>query len=165
LGCTSPNIQNVQSNNPDSQYIKHYNKAELDSIIQHNTYTVIFGWTEWCEAGHNQLKDYLIPFLKEEHTNIGVISICCADFEVLADFLEKNDYKFPVYLLPGSLGGLDKRKLNKLFHKLFDNYKSVNYVPIVLLCDPQKQILNWDAINGKYQGVAASILQAKDNFY
>ena len=103
--------------------------------------------------------------MREEHANIGVVSVCCFDFGMLTDFLEKNDYKYPVYLLSGSLGGFDKRKLNKHFHKLFDNYKSVDYVPIVILCDRQKQILNWDTINGRYHGVATSIRQAKDKFY
>ena len=164
-GCTSSNIQNFQSDNPYSQYIKHYHKAEIDSIILHNDYTVIFAWTGWCRASHNQLRDYLIPFLKEEPVSIGIVSICCANFEMLTDFLEKNDYDYPVYLLPSSLGILDKRKLNKHFHKLFDSYKSVDYVPIVILCDNQKQILNWDTINGRYHGVGTSILQVKDNFY
>jgi len=164
LGCTSPKNKDIYSDNPYSQYIKIYDKIEIDSIIQHNNYTIIFAWTEWCKASHSQLKEYLIPFLEEKPVNVGVISICCFDYDKLADFLQENDYRRPVYLLPGSWGGLDKRRLNKQFHALFDNYKSVNYVPIVILCDSQKDILNRDTIYGQYQGVGSSILQVIDYF-
>jgi len=165
LGCSSPKTQGTQSSNPYSQYIRYYNKADIDSIIQHNDYTIIFGWTEWCRGGHNQLKEYLIPFLKEKRDNIGVISICCANPNKLVDFVEQNDCKHPIYLLSGSWSGLDKWRLNRRFHAIFDNYQSVNYVPIAILCDNQKQILNWDAVNKVYHGLGSSILQIKNNNY
>lgn len=162
-GCSSTSIQETQSDN--SHYIKHYAQADIDSIIQHNNYTVIFGWTEWCKASQNQLKEYLIPFLEEKPDNIGIVSVCCASSDKLINFLEKNDYKYTVYLLSGSFGGLDKQRLKRRFQALFDNYKSVNYIPIVILCDSQKQILNWDTTSNCYHGIGTTILQIKNNQY
>jgi len=165
LGCSAPSTQDLHSSNSYFQYIKNYSEVELDSIIQHSRYTIIFGWTQWCQASQNQLKEYLIPFLKKKPDDIGVISVCCANSEKLLDFLEKNDYKHSVYLLSGSWGGLDKQRLKGRFHALFGSSISVNYVPIVILCDAQKQILNWDTINKCYRGIGSTILQIENNQY
>jgi len=164
-GCFSQNERNSHSDNVYHKYIREYNKLEIDSIIQDNDYTIIFAWTQWCRASHSQLKDHLIPFFSEIPDNVSVISICCTDASKLADFLKENDCKYPVYLLSGSWMGLDKWRLNRHFHTLFGNYKSVNYVPVVILCDTQKQILNWDTINKDYHGINYSILQIKNNTY
>jgi len=163
--CSSSSIQDMHSDNPYSQYVKSYKKTDIDSIIHNNDFTIIFGWTEWCQASHNQLKEYLIPFLQDKPANIGVISICCSNSEKLVNFLKEYDFKCSTYLLPNSWSGLDKWRLNRRFHALFDNYKSVNYVPITILCDSKKQILNRDTINEDYHGVGTSILQIKNNFY
>jgi len=163
LGCSLTPFRSAQSNNPYSIYIYDYEKSEIDSIIQHNEYTLIYAWTEWCTASKSQLIEYLAPFLEEKPENIGIVSICCANSGNLIGFLEENNYEYPVYLLSGSIGVLDKWRLNRSFHALFDCYKSVDYVPIVLLCDKQKQILNWDSINACYDGVGTSIIQIKNN--
>ena len=134
---------------------------EIDSIIQHNDYTIIFGWTEWCGASQIRLKESLIPFLAEIPENIGVISICCSNADKVANFLKENECKYPVYLLSGSWGGLDKVRFNRFFHALFKNYKSVNYIPIVILCDVQKQVLNWDTTTNRYYEIDYSIQQIK----
>jgi glutaredoxin-related protein len=159
--CSSSNKPVFQSDNEYNRYIKEYEKMEIDSIIQQNDYTIIFAWTEWCKASQNQLKEYLIPFLKEIPDNIGVVSICCTETNKLVDFLTENDFKHPVYLLSGSWSGLDKWRLNRRFHALLDDYKSVNYLPIVILCNTQKQILNWDTNNKRYYGIAYSITLIK----
>jgi len=163
FGCSSQNEHFIQSENYYYQYINKYNQMEIDSIIQYNDYTIVFAWTEWCKASHNQINEYLIPFLQKNYANIGVISICCADPKKLVEFLEKNDYKYPVYLL-SSWKGLDKWRLNSRFHALFDGYKSANYVPIVILTNAQKQILNLDTINGEYRGIGSTILEIKNKF-
>jgi len=161
FGCTSHNNQNFKLNDNSSQYIKEYNKTEIDSIIQHNDYTIIFGWTEWCRASQSELKEHLVPYMKKAPANIGIISICCGNYEKIKDFLRINKCEHSIYLLSDSWGGLDKWRLNKRFHKLFDKYKSVNYVPIVILCDTQKQILNWNTNDKRYNGIAYSISQIK----
>jgi hypothetical protein len=160
-GCSSSNKPVFQLDSEYNQYVKAYQKTEIDSIIQHNDYTLIFAWTEWCMASQNQLKEYLIPFLAEIPDNVGVIPIACTSADKVADFLKENDCKHQVFLLEGSLGGLDKVRFNRHFHALFDNYQSVNYVPIVILCDSQKQILNWDTINKCDIGIGSTILQIK----
>ena len=159
-GCST---QPLQLSSADFQYIKLYNQADFDSIIQHNDSTIIFAWTEWCGASHNMLKRYLIPFLKEKPDNIGIISICCANPSKLTSFIEENECKHVVYLLSESWSGLDKWKFNKFFHAQFDNYHSVNYVPIVILCDKQKQILNWDAASEQYLDVGSVIWQIENS--
>jgi glutaredoxin-related protein len=164
-GCSSSNNPVFQSDNEYNQYIKAYQKTEIDSIIQHNDYTIIFGWTEWCRASHNELKKHLIPFLAEIPDNIGVVSICCGNADKVANFFKENDCKYPVFLLKGSWSGLDKVRLNRRFHALFNNYKSVNYVPIVILCNSQKQILNWDTINHHYDGISYSIHRIKNGIF
>ena len=139
------------------QYVKKYDKILIDSIIQNNDSTIIFAWTEWCKGSHNRLKN-LIPVLNKKPVNIGIISIYCGNINKLAEILEENDYKYTVFLHSSSLGGIDKIKFNILFCKLFNNYKSVNYVPIEIICNSQKQILNTDTIiyvNYEYnEGVA-----------
>jgi len=163
-GCSSTNTINFQSDNEYNQYIKEYQKSEIDSIIQHHDYTIIFGWTEWCKASHHELKKHILSFLAEKPDNIAVISICCANADTLAKLLEENDYKYPVYLLANFWAGLDKVKLNRCFRTLFNNYKSANYVPVVLLCNTQKEILNWDMMNNCYHGIDYSIWQIRNSF-
>jgi len=141
--CLLSQSNNTLPNEDFYQYIKEYDKMSIDSIIQNNDSTIIFAWTEWCKGSHYSLKN-LIPVLNGKSVNIGIISIYCGDINKLAEILEENDYKYPVYLLSSSLGGLDKVKFNSLFRKLFNNYKSVNYIPIQILCNSQKQILNTD---------------------
>ncbi|MDR1112591.1 MAG: hypothetical protein LBL18_02370 [Bacteroidales bacterium] len=160
LGCgSSSNKNDLKSDNAYFQYVKEYRKTEIDSIILHHDYTIIFAWTEWCVASHYEFKDHLKPFLESKSDNIGVISICCGDANTVANLLRENDCKYPTYLLSGSWSGLDKWRLNRFFHSLFDSYKSVNYVPVVILCNPQKAILNWNNVHNDYNGIAQSIVQ------
>jgi hypothetical protein len=162
FGCgSSSNKDGFKSDNDYCQYVKEYQKTEIDSIILHHDYTIIFAWTEWCAAGHHEFKEHLKPFLETKSGNIGVVSICCADKEIIANLLKENDCKYPTYLLSKSWSGLDKWRLNRFFHSLFDSYKSVSYVPIVILCDSQKTVLNWDNVRNDYNGIAQSIEQIK----
>ena len=143
--CLSSQNDNKQLNNDFHQYVKKYDSIEIDSIILNNDTTVIVAWTEWCKGSHDGLK-YLKQFNNGKSDNIGIICVYCGDKFKLTNILEEFDYKYPVYLLSASSGGVDKVKFNRLFHKLFNNYKSVNYVPIQILCNSQKQILNLNTI-------------------
>ena len=149
LSCLPSHNGNTNSNDETAcvfyQYIKKYQKSEIDSIIQNNDTTIVIAWTEWCRGSHNTLKN-LIPVLNGKSDNIGIISIYCGDKSKLVSILAENDYKYPVYLLSDSYRGFDKIKFNRLFHKLFNNYKSVNYVPVEIICNSQKQVLNMDTI-------------------
>ncbi|MCL2073870.1 MAG: hypothetical protein FWH18_08120 [Marinilabiliaceae bacterium] len=132
------------------QYIKKYVDSEIDSIIKHNDYTIIYAWTEWCYGSKSTLMNIVFPFLKEIPENVGFISIFCGDADQLAEFLNENNVEHTVYILSSSARGLDKVKFNRHFSRFFNNYKSVNYVPIELLCNSQKQILNWNKLHKKY---------------
>ena len=141
----SDNQPNNIHNNPFYQYVKKYNKNEIDSIINNNDTTIIVAWTEWCIGGQDRFKN-LIPVVNGKSDNIGFISIYCGDKGKLVNILAENDFKFPVYLLSNSLGGIDKVRFNRLFSGLLKNYKSVYYVPVVIICNSQKQVLNRDTM-------------------
>ncbi|MCL2074228.1 MAG: hypothetical protein FWH18_09920 [Marinilabiliaceae bacterium] len=147
------------------QYIIPYKQTEIDSIILNNDYTIFFAWTEWCGGGHFHLKEDLFPFLKVKPNNIGVVSLYCGSTDKAIALLKENDCRYPVYLLSDSFGGFDKIKFNRFFKKIFKNYKSVNYVPIVILCDSQKQILNWNKVNKDYDGIGSAILLLKNKYF
>ena len=144
------------------QHIKKYVDFEIDSIIKHNDYTIIYAWTEWSYGSKYTLINTVFPFLKEIPENVGFNSIFCGEVDQLAKFLKENNCEHTAYILSSSARGLDKVNFNKHFRRFFNNYKSINYVPIELLCNSQKQILNWNEL---YKMYVLSYWHVKNNIF
>jgi hypothetical protein len=145
-------------------FVRAYNQTEVDSIIANNDTTIIFLWTEWCNASQNVFKENIVPFLSQKANNIGFISIFYGKEDVIASILENNQCLYPSYCLT-SYSGIDKRSMYYLLNSFLEDYKQMDFVPISLMCNKNGNILNYEDEIDEYSGIINCINTVDTTFY
>jgi hypothetical protein len=151
----------INCNNSDNvtgnySFVQVYNQKGIDSIISNNDTTVIFLWTEWCNASRSVFKKHVIPFIEQKADNIGFISVFYGKEETLATILQDNQCFYPTYCLT-SYSGIDKINIYYLLNSSVKNYKLMNFVPVSIICDKNGNILNYEEETNEYSHIVDCI--------
>lgn len=113
----------------------------INNVIEDNEYTVIYFGAHWCGPCTWVFENKMTEILDTDYDNLRCVTI----FFDSGNKVEKNEniLKYSPILLPSLGGGLDKMRTNDILSDVFADYKNVNYMPVMILCDKEKNILNY----------------------
>ena len=137
---TKESIKNIKGN---GVFVQKISVSDLDEIISSGDFTIIYCWGTWCS-----------PCL----TTLG------SEINNILDTLNNERIK----IIPICIGGNEEKSLEKYFmndmlKQLFPNYKKQNYLPLVLLVDKNKNIINFNKDEDDYLSFLESLLSLKNH--
>jgi hypothetical protein len=89
----------------------------------------------------NDIKESLDTLEIDENLSIAIIGLAKAKSDI-ENLIEKYKINFTTYYLNSPLGGgMDKVKAGKTLKKVFEGYKTDNFVPVAILCNDKFEIL------------------------
>ena len=90
----------------------------------------------------------MIDIIDENYDNVETVVI----FFDSGNVIQNNEtiMKYSPILLQ-SLSGVDKTRVNGILKKLFKNPERINYMPVMILCDKEKNIINYDVDSKRYR--------------
>lgn len=112
----------------------------INNVIENNEYTVIYFGAHWCGPCTWVFENKMTEILDADYDNLGCITIFFDSGDKIRN--NENIMKYSPILLP-SFSGLDKMRTNDILGEIFSDYNKVNYMPIMMLCDKEKNILNY----------------------
>ena len=120
----------------------------IDGVIENNDYTIIYFGAHWCGPCISGFKNKMIDIIDENYDNVETVVI----FFDSGNVIQNNEtiMKYSPILLQ-SLSGVDKIRVNGILKKLFKNPERINYMPVMILCDKEKNIINYDADSKRYR--------------
>lgn len=130
----------------------------IPEVIETHDSTVIFVWSSWCQAGRLTFMETVVPYLNNPNENIGFVLVHFGKKDdVPEEVLER--YKF---INQSSHGGLDKMVANIRFKVLLKEYCYQNSMPMTILVDRQRRVLNYDSEKGEYQSLREILWQIRN---
>ena len=123
-------------------------KADIHQMIESHDNTLIYIWADYCQASKNMLEENIKPHLEGlEKNNVGIVIIHYGEEDAVADLKSNNRL---VINMNSSLPLLIKLDINKTMHKLLNNYRNTNAMPIPLLVNKDGGVENYDEEDGYY---------------
>lgn len=114
--------------------------------IESNGYTVIYVGAHWCGPCSRVFENKMAPIIDANYDNVGCITIF---FDAAGKIKNNEDImRYSPVILPSVGGIVDKVTANRILKNVFQNFKDVNYMPIMILCDHEGEIINY--IDGQY---------------
>ena len=130
----------------DSSY--DYDSDLVSSVVSNHKATIVFVWTEWCQASQITFERDVIPYLNDTITDIGLILMYFGEIDDIPDtILDKQ-----IVMNSRSFGGFDKFISNRRFKRVFKGYKNQNCMPMSILVDSNGVVLNYLANEQRYAG-------------
>lgn len=118
----------------------------LPEVIGAHDSTVIFVWSSWCQASRLTFMENVVPYLNNPNEDIGFVLVHFGKKDEIPEaVLERY-----VVINQSSYGGFDKIVANARFKFLLKDYRYQNCMPMVILVDRQRCVLNYDSDNGEY---------------
>lgn len=126
-------------------------EVRLARVLGTSDYTIVYGWATWCVPCLKSIQNKL-PRLQQKIDSLDLpvkIVAICSDKKKSSKFLEYHqqlkDAGIDSYFIENTntFKG-DKYVLNELFENNLLHYQKSDGVPIVLLIDPEKNIITQD---------------------
>ncbi len=115
----------------------------IKDTIENNEYTVIYFGAHWCGPCTYVFENNMSKIIDAAYDNLGYVTI----FFDSENKVESNEniMRYSPVILPSIGGLLDKNRANNILKESLQNYKDVNYMPIMILCDKEGNIINYSA--------------------
>lgn len=119
---------------------------DINTIICQNEYSILFFYTTWCSSSIINLEKYIVNTLDTlniKNKNLSIVIIGLAkEKKSIEELTKKYNINYTTYYLNSPIGSsIDKRVINKSLKKIFKGYKSVNMVPVGILCNNKFELL------------------------
>jgi thiol-disulfide isomerase/thioredoxin len=159
---TKESIKNIKGN---GVFVQKISVSDLDEIISSGDFTIIYCWGTWCSPCLTTLGSEINNILDTlNNERIKIIPICIGGNEEKSlEVLKKIKFKYGSYLFSKTGNSLDKYFMNDMLKQLFPNYKKQNYLPLVLLVDKNKNIINFNKDEDDYLSFLESLLSLKNH--
>ena len=118
----------------------------ISNTMEANDYTVIYIGAHWCGPCSTVFEDKMSKIIDSNYENIGCVTIF---FDAVGKIKNnENIMKYSPVILPSIGGIVDKMTANNILKEVFQDYESVNYMPIMILSDKEGNIIN--CMEGRY---------------
>ncbi|MDR0790453.1 MAG: hypothetical protein LBO06_06630 [Bacteroidales bacterium] len=154
-------IKNITSN---GRFVQAVSIEQIDSIVSSSKYSIIYCWGTWCKPCISALQNEITQYLDtKDDDSTAFIPICIGgNADKALEVLSTIDFQYGSYLFCSTSTAFDKYILNSKFKDLFNNYEKVDYVPLVLLVDSKKDILNYDIQTKSYYPLLETLGRLKE---
>jgi len=142
-GATGNDAVGADLENGLAQGWQGYERKVAESIIATHDTTVFYFMTSWCQASRRNFENNLKPFLGNATEGKAIVVVLLGDSEKAWTPADLNENVF-VFNRPSKTPIGDKLFINKECKALFADYKRVNYVPVGIVCNSNREILNWN---------------------
>jgi len=141
----------------ESAGISMSEKEKIQKVIENHNQTVIYIWSESCQASKLMLEQNIKPYLEGlERNDVGIVIIYYGKEDAVADL--KSDNRLIINTdLPTPFNKIDA---NKTMKSILENYVKFNGFPIPLLVDKDGFVKNYDT-QTKYYDYVEIFLAAK----
>lgn len=113
----------------------------MRKTIESNDYTVIYVGAHWCGPCSVVFENKMTHIIDADYENVGCMTIF---FDAAGKIKNNEDImRYSPVILPSVGGIVDKVTANRILKKVFQDYESVNYMPIMILSDKERNILNY----------------------
>lgn len=142
-GATDNNAVSANLENEVAQGWQGYERKIAEDITATHDTTVFYFMTSWCQASRRNFENNLKPFLGNATDDKAIVVVFLGDPKKAWTLTDLNENVF-VFNRPSKNPLMDKLFINKECKALFADYKRVNYVPVGIVCNRNREILNWN---------------------
>lgn len=121
----------------------------IKDTIENNEYTVIYFGAHWCGPCSWVFENKMAEIIDANYDNISCITVFFDSGNKVRN--NENIMKYMPVILQSAGGLLDKIKANNILDNVLGNYENVNYMPIMILCDKEGNIINCSEGDLKYE--------------
>ena len=133
----------ISCSSVENKHLGNYDRQQVAEVIASHDTTILCFMTSWCLAGQHDFENNLKPYLGNASDTKAIIVVCIGELEEVMSLKGINGNVF-LYNKVSRQGFFDKIFINNECRKMLKDYKRVNYVPLGLVCNRQREILNWN---------------------